>query len=62
MADPQPSDVTDLVASVLIEHTRINGIAGDCSCGHVVPLGKSFARHQAAAVVAALVERGARDD
>lgn len=45
----------DEVARVLIDHTRINGIHGDCSCGHVAPLGRSFAAHQAAALRAALL-------
>lgn len=43
------------MARVLIDHTRIDGIHGDCSCGHVVPLGRSFAAHQAAAYRAAIV-------
>lgn len=43
------------MAQALIDHTRINGIHGDCSCGHVVPLGRSFAAHQAAGMRAALL-------
>jgi hypothetical protein len=37
----------DQVMNVLIEHTRIDGIHGDCSCGVVVPLGHRFTEHQA---------------
>jgi hypothetical protein len=40
------------LADLLIDHTRLRGISGDCSCGHVVPLGHSFAAHQADAIVA----------
>lgn len=40
------STITDTM-NVLIEHTRINGIHGDCSCGVVVPLGRRFTEHQA---------------
>jgi hypothetical protein len=58
MSDPLAAD---LIASVLIEHTRLRGIEGDCSCGHVVPLGKSFARHQAEQVVAALLEKAVNE-
>lgn len=43
------------VARVLIDHTRINGIHGDCSCGHVAPLGRSFTAHQEHAIRAALL-------
>lgn len=46
MADE--TDVAGEVARVLIDHTRISGILGDCSCGHRVPLGHSFTAHQAA--------------
>jgi hypothetical protein len=35
------------VMNLLIEHTRINGIHGDCSCGVVVQLGRRFTEHQA---------------
>lgn len=35
------------VMLLLIEHTRINGIHGDCSCGVVVQLGRRFSEHQA---------------
>lgn len=44
---------TSEVARVLIEHTRIDGIHGDCLCKHVVPLGHSFAAHQAEALAEA---------
>ena len=37
----------DQVMRLLIEHTRIDGIHGDCSCGVVVPLGRRFSEHQA---------------
>lgn len=49
----------DELAGVLISHTRIAGIHGDCSCGHVVPLGHSFAAHQADALVAHLTQPAA---
>lgn len=51
MADK--TDTTTEVARVLIDHTRTDGIHGDCSCGHVVPLGHSFAAHQADALARA---------
>lgn len=35
------------VMHLLIEHTRINGIGGECSCGVVVQLGRRFTEHQA---------------
>ncbi len=38
----------DEISQTLIAHTRIDGIHGDCSCGHIVPLGHSFTAHQAA--------------
>lgn len=38
---------------VLREHIRIDVPHGDCSCGHVVPLGHSFAAHQADALAKA---------
>lgn len=40
------------LAAVLIDHTRTFGMLGRCACGHVVPLGHSFAAHQAEAVTA----------
>lgn len=46
------------VARALRDHTRIDGIHGDCSCGHVVPLGHSFAQHQATALHASIFEEG----
>lgn len=56
------STTTD-VARVLIEHTRINGIHGDCSCGIVVQPGRRFSDHQAEALHAAgLLRRDIQDD
>lgn len=43
------------MAQVLIDHTRIDGIHGDCSCGHIVPPGRSFAAHQATALRASIL-------
>lgn len=45
-------DPAQAVAEALVAHTRLSS-DGRCSCGHVVPLGHSFANHQAAQVVAA---------
>lgn len=56
------STVTD-VMNVLIEHTRINGIHGDCSCGVVVQLGRRFSEHQAEELhKAGLLRRDVEDD
>jgi len=41
------------VTEALVAHTRLT-IDGQCSCGHVVPLGRSVAEHQAEAVLNAL--------
>lgn len=38
------------VTLALIEHTRLTS-DGRCSCGHTVPLGKSFIEHQAEAII-----------
>lgn len=56
------TDTTSEVARVLIEHTRIDGIHGDCLCKHVVPLGHSFAAHQAAMLAEAGLLRRADTD
>jgi len=51
------------VMHLLIEHTRINGIHGDCSCGVVVQLGRRFSEHQAQELhKAGLLRRDAEDD
>lgn len=48
-------DVEEM-AQVLIDHTRTDGIHGNCSCGHIGLLwGHSFAAHQAAALRAAIL-------
>lgn len=46
----------DAVAYRLIHHYRVNPPAGDCSCGHVVPLGHSFPAHQADEALNALTD------
>lgn len=43
-----------VIAETLVDHTRLRPPSGVCSCGHEVPLGCSFAEHQAAACVDAL--------
>lgn len=43
-------DYRFLMADVLVMHTRLSD-EGKCFCGDVVPLGKSFAMHQADAQV-----------
>jgi hypothetical protein len=62
--DDAGDEVTDqavqIITAVLIAHTRIRPPAGDCSCGHVVPLGHSFTAHQAERIVAALEANGGR--
>lgn len=45
-------DPVQAVAEALIDHTRLRPPSGECSCGHEVPLGHSFAMHQAEAAVA----------
>lgn len=40
------------LAQVLIDHTRINGISGECSCGIMARLGGYFAGHQADEILA----------
>ena len=51
------------VMHLLIEHTRINGIGGECSCGVVVQLGRRFTEHQAQELhKAGLLRRDLEDD
>lgn len=60
LRDPEPAPVeahpvtvdawVKRVADVLVEHTRMNPPGGRCSCGHEVPLGRSFTEHQAQAL------------
>ena len=38
------------IEEVLIEHTRVHGIKGDCACGTAGRLGRHFEEHPAAAV------------
>lgn len=40
----------------LVHHYRVNPPAGDCSCGHVVPPGHSFATHQADEALNAMLD------
>lgn len=55
MTDIQWTDAErEAVAYKLIHHYLVNPPAGDCSCGHVVPLGHSFPAHQADEVLNAL--------
>lgn len=51
---------TEDIAERLIHHYQVRPPYGDCSCGHVVPLGHSFAEHQASAILAALAPHVAR--
>jgi len=56
------AEAVQAVAEALVDHTRLS-MDGRCSCGHVVPLGHSFAEHQAEAAVAAArptIEREAK--
>lgn len=50
----------DAIEDILIDHTRIRGISGDCSCGITVGLGLSFAAHQADAILDSGFSRGTR--
>ena len=55
-------DRLHLVADMIVAHTRLRPPSGDCSCGDTVPLGRSFAVHQAHHILRALEQADREHD
>ncbi len=51
-----PAGTVRTLADVLAYHYQVRLGAGECSCGHVVPLGGLFPEHQVNVILDALAE------